>query len=257
MTSNDSQTAAELQGRMLLFWQPELFNAETHSDLGLAEIDRPFDFASKATAIPLTIGELSTAQKSYPIVFASLEDPAPLAVTGVIDSVNLFVDDAGQWARPHYVPAYVRSYPFAFASGPDNQMAVVIDRAAPMISRNPKEAFFDNGQLSAGTQSLVDFCAKCAQDRERTERFSRKLLELNILAGQQANYQQPGQDEQSIANYVAVDTAKFQALDKDIVADLFSSGMLALIHAHLFSLENWTRLMIRRGIRHQTNSGVS
>jgi hypothetical protein len=257
MTSNNSQTAAQLQGRMLLFWQPELLNAETHSDLGLAKIDRPFDFAAKATAIPLTIGEFPTAQKSYPIVFASLEDPAPLAVTGVIDSVNLFVDDAGQWATTYYVPAYVRSYPFAFASGPDNQMAVVIDRAAPMISRNPKEAFFAGGQLSAGTQSLVDFCAKCAQDRERTERFSRKLLELNILANQQANYQQVGQEEQTIANYVAVDTARFQALDKDIVAELFSSGMLALIHAHLFSLENWTQLMVRRDLRNQTDSAVA
>jgi len=257
MTSNNSTPAAELQGRMLLFEQPELLSPETHSALGLAKIDRPFDFAVKATAIPLTIGELSTAQKSYPIVFAGLDDPVPLAITSIIEPINLFVDEMGQWDPMHYVPAYARCYPFALASGPDNQMAVVIDRAAPMISDTPLQAFFEGEQLSAGTQTLVDFCTNYEQDRKRTEYFSRKLKELDILAPQQARQQPTGQEEQAVADYFAVDTAKFQALDKEVVTELFESGILALIHAHLFSLENWTRLMVRRGLQNQTDSAVA
>lgn len=257
MTSIDAQAAAELQGRMFLFEKPELLSQESHSGLGLAKIDRPFDFAAHAATMPLTVSEFSTAQKYYPIVFATLDNPIPLASMSAIEPFNLFVDEAGQWDPTQYIPAYVRCYPFALAAGADNQTAVVIDRAAPMISKNPLQAFFDGDQLSVETQSLVDFCVNYEQDRKRTEYFSQRLKELNILTSQQATQQLAGGGERTVAEYFAVDTARFQALEKGVVKELFDSGIMALIHAHLFSIENWTRLIARFGRRQRTDGNAS
>lgn len=257
MTSTDSQTAAKLQGRMFLFENPELLNQQSHAALGLAKIDRPFDFAAHAATMPLTVSEFSTAQKYYPIVFATLDNPIPLASMSAIEPFNLFVDEAGQWDSTQYIPAYVRCYPFALAAGADKQTAVVIDRAAPMISENPLQPFFDGGQLSVATQALIDFCISYEQDRKRTEDFSRKLKELNILTSQQATQKLPGQEERTVAEYFAVDTDRFQALEDGVVKDLFDSGIMALIHAHLFSLENWTRLIARFGERQRADGSVS
>jgi hypothetical protein len=46
-----------------------------------------------------------------------------------------------------------------------------------------------------------------------------------------------------------IDEAKFQALSKDTVMALFSSGELGLIYAHLMSLANLNRLLDRLSIR--------
>jgi hypothetical protein len=46
-----------------------------------------------------------------------------------------------------------------------------------------------------------------------------------------------------------IDEAKFQALSKDTVMALFSSGELGLIYAYLMSLANLKRLLDRLLIR--------
>jgi hypothetical protein len=42
-----------------------------------------------------------------------------------------------------------------------------------------------------------------------------------------------------------VDEAKLRALDKEVVFELFGSGLLGLIHAHLISLGNLADLVDR------------
>ena len=76
--------------------------------------NRPADSApyfATAHAIPLTTDEFIHAQRSMPIVFSAGENPVPLALTGLNEGVNVFVDDEGAARQPFYVPAYVRRYP--------------------------------------------------------------------------------------------------------------------------------------------------
>jgi hypothetical protein len=54
--------------------------------------------------------------RSYPIVFAG-NGNLPVAVQG-LERVNLFVGRDGQWADRHYLPAYLRRYPFVLIGQP-------------------------------------------------------------------------------------------------------------------------------------------
>lgn len=234
---------------MFLYEQPELLNHEQHGNLGLVQLDRPFEFVRNVKAIPLTISEFASAQKSYPIVFSEADDPVPLGVMSVFDDRNQFVTDDGQWEPLAYMPAYARCHPFAFATRPDDQYAVVIDRAAPSVSDSPQQPFFDGDKLTPGTEKFVDFCGQYDFERRKTREFCERIKDLGLLTGQQATQTVDGKEE-TIASYIAIDASKLSELDKNLVFDLHRDGTLSFILAHLFSLENWQRLVARQ--RHQS-----
>ncbi|MEL7450922.1 MAG: SapC family protein, partial [Pseudomonadota bacterium] len=159
----------------------------------------------------------------------------------------LFVDDNGGWDALCHVPAYLRCHPFAFARRSDDQYAVVIDRAAASVSDSPQYPFFTDRKLTDEVQSMVDFCAAYDRDRLRTLKICETIKSLGLLAPQRATQTPPGSDEeQVIANYVAVEPPKLDELDKDTLAQIHKDGTLATIFAHLYSLDNWTRLLQRR-----------
>lgn len=244
-------TPTPLEGKMFLYAQPELLNPEAHGSLGLVQLDEPFGFVKNVKAIPLTVSEFASAQKSYPIVFSDVKDPVPVGVVSVFDDRNQFVTDAGQWEPLAYMPAYIRCYPFAFATRPDEQYAVVIDRAAASVSDTPEQPFFEGDKLTPGTEKFVEFCGQYDFERRKTREFCARIKSLGLLTGQQATHTVNGKEE-TIASYVAIDAAKLADLDKDVIYDLHTDGTMSFILAHLFSLENWQRLVAR-----QRNQGSS
>lgn len=245
---NTTQDTAQppFEGSMLLYEQPELLNPEQHGDLGISRIERPFEFVKSIRAVPLVTGEARTAQKHYPIVFSDFENPVLVAVLGIIDDVNLFVDEDGNWDRETYVPSYIRCHPFAFARRPDEQLAVVIDRAAATITENPEIPFFSGDSMSDGTQARVDFCGQYDAERNRSKAFCDRVKELGLLNGQRVVQTPAGGEEEHVADYVTIDPQKLTDLDKDVLHELHVDGSLAAIFAQLFSLENWNRLITRR-----------
>jgi hypothetical protein len=68
-------------------------------------------FLARTHAVPITIDEFVPAQRHYPIVFSSGDNPVPLALMGLNEGVNVFVDDDGKLLGETYVPAYIRRYP--------------------------------------------------------------------------------------------------------------------------------------------------
>ena len=237
------------QGNMLFYKQPEFLNHEFHGSLGLRRPERPFEFARHARILPLTITEIPSAQKHFPVIFSDLENPIPLAVVGASDDVNLFIDDDGNWEGGTYIPAYARCYPFALAPRSEEQYAVIIDRAAPIVSDEPEQPFFEGDKVTAETQSLIDFCAQYDAESKRTREFGQRLKELELLTGQQIMRNVPDQDAEPIARYFAVDSDKLGQLDSNVVKEFFDQGYLAAVFAHIFSLDNWQRVMERDGRR--------
>lgn len=247
MNQPSSTRNQNFEGRMFLYEQPQLLTVEEHGHLGLNNSSRPYEFCRSIRVVPIAAAEISSAQKNYPVVFSDLKKPSLLAVVGVFEDRNLFVDDDGGWDQAAYVPAYVRCHPFALASRPNDQYAVVIDRGARTISENPEQPFFEGRDLAAPIQARVDFCAQFTAHRPATQAFCDRLVELDLLSGQQATFTPQGEDkDRPIASYVAVDFDKLQKLDASKVERLFQDGMLSAIYAHRFSLENWFRLLERR-----------
>lgn len=247
MTEETIRATGKVGGKMFLYKEPELLTPETHGHMGFTPADRPYDFVKEERVIPLTMTEFSSAQRSYPIIFSNMENPLPLAVLGLLDVSNLFVDEQGQWDPMCYIPMYLRCYPFAFATEGQGRVAVVVDRAAPSVTENPQFPFFDGDEPTEHAKSLMQFCAQYDAERQRTISYCQKLRELDLLTPLGATFRpDPDSEPEPLAEYVGIDIQKVDALPESDVYELHKSGYLSAIYLQHYSLENWRHLMARR-----------
>ena len=105
-----------------------------------------FDFARATNVVMLNAAEFEQAARVYPIVFASSPNPAALALLGVREAENLFVDANGDWRPNTYIPAYVRRYPFIFHRTEDGQQfTLCIDEASGALEDGAERPLFADG----------------------------------------------------------------------------------------------------------------
>jgi len=241
----EAQKAGQPSGNLFLYEKPELLTEAEHGHLGITPSDTPYAFAAGARAVPVTLAEIWAAHRDYPIVFTNLEAPFPVAVLGIAEDRNLFMQN-GQWEKGHYVPAYLRCHPFAFAAEQEGRVAVAVDREAATVTENPKYPFFADGKLAKETEELMRFVAQYETERRRTVEFCRQLKELGLLAAQRATYTPPGgNEEKTLANYVSIDADKLSRLDDASVLALHRAGRLSAAYLQLHSLENWQAMVDR------------
>ena len=248
---SETQANPQLQGQMFLFEKPELVNKEQHGDLGVSQPSKRFAFCANIRAVPITVSEVPAAMKDYPIVFASPDQMMPIAVTGLVDDVNLFVDEDGNWEANRYVPGYIRRYPFGVANetGSD-RFAIVIDTAFEGVKKGGDSPLFNNGEASEMIQQAIEFCKTYEEDRHRTNEFSRLVKELDIAKGQSAQFTPQGATEpQTFAQYLGIDEEAIKALPAEKLVELRDNGVLPLVYAMIISMGNWRTLLQRRANR--------
>lgn len=249
----------QVTGKMMMYERPELLSREQHGALGISRAARPFGFCAKLRAVPLTIGEVSPAVRHYPVIFSGATNMTPLAVLGVIDDVNLFVDESGNWEKASYIPAFVRRYPFAVAtdSGSD-RFAIVIDAAHEGVVAGAEFPFFSDGDLSDSTERAIEFCRQYENERKSTEQAMSVLESYEIISPQSAMFTPDGANEQQpFAEYFGVDANKLQELPDDKLLELRKNGLLPLLYMQLNSMLNWRDMLGRRAERFAlTNANV-
>ncbi len=248
-----SQTpgAPQISGKLFLFDRPELLNKEQHGNLGVSPPARPCSFCANVAAIPLTASEIPAAVKDYPVVFLSEEEPMPLAVVGLIDQTNLFVDENGQWASDTYIPGYVRRYPFAIANetGGD-RLAIVIDTAYDGIVSGGETPLFEDSNPSPATQQAIEFCKAYETDRRMTEQFMELIKSTGLVRGQAAQYTPKGETSpKPFAQYFGIDEKGLGELSDEKFLELRKNNVLPFLYAQLMSLGNWRSLLMRRARR--------
>src|SRR5207253_5777111 len=107
--------ATEPQSNLPLLYSAVVpLNGRVHGNWRARPVDK-LSWVAKQHAIPLTVDEFPVAQRDYPIVFSSREDPVPLALMGLNEGVNMFFDDEGAPLTEAYIPGYLRRYPFLLA----------------------------------------------------------------------------------------------------------------------------------------------
>ncbi|WP_051881339.1 SapC family protein [Parvularcula oceani] len=244
----------QIQGQMFLFRNPQLLTREKHGNLGVSRPERPFAFAEQIRAVPLTVSEVASAMKHFPIIFSDLENPQPLAVLGLIDEQNIFVNDAGEWDENVYVPGYLRRYPFALAtdreSDPQNpRMAIIVDEAYEGIQAGGDLPFFDGDQPSDAMKQAMEYCQQYERDRMITQNFAKTLAGYDLLAEQVAQFTPEGGQAQPFAKYNGVEEKRLNELSDEKFLELRKSNILPILHAQLMSMGNWRALMDRRARR--------
>lgn len=155
-------------------------NRERHADLRLKPANGDCSFARDSHFVPLAGTEFYQAAADYPIVFAGDEgEPTPVALLGLREGDNAFVNADGRWRSGTYVPAFVRRYPFVLARGDDSDsdnLTVCVDESYAGFTREAGEgeALFDaEGNQSEMLQRSVEFLQQYLAESERTRAFVR------------------------------------------------------------------------------------
>lgn len=198
-------------------------------------------FLKDQHAVPLTVDEFVAAQRFLPIIFSAGEDSVPLALMGLNEGVNIFLDDEGKLRGPTYIPAYVRRYPWMLAKlRPDSdELSLCFDPTSDALGVfEDGQPLFEDGKPSALTQGVLKFCEDFEQAAARTGQFVRELQEMDLLMDGEVAIQVPGSEQPFIyRGFRMVNEEKLRDLRGDQLRKINQSGMLPLIHAHLFSLQ--------------------
>jgi hypothetical protein len=198
-------------------------------------------FLVKNHAIPITVDEFAMAQRFYPIIFSAGENPVPLALMGLNEGVNTFVDDDGKLIGETYVPAYVRRYPFLLARLREDaeELSLCFDPSAEAIGPfDEGEPLFDaEGKPSEVVTNILGFCEQFEQAGQRTTAFMAELASSGLLMDGEVSIQPEGAEQPFIyRGFQMVNEEKLSDLRGDALRKMMKSGLLPLVHAHLFSL---------------------
>jgi hypothetical protein len=226
-------------------------NSEVHRNLKIAAEKGNFSFAKDANAVLLTGMEFADASREYPIVFVRADDGTlrPIALLGIRDGENLFVDESGKWDS-RYIPAYIRRYPFVMAPGGPNGMVVCIDEECPALGQEHGEALFDaEGKPMPRMNDMIQFLQQFQQEHARTDWIAKQLDELGIFVPQEASFDTGNGENFALKDFYLIDEAKFGALPDDKILQLFKNGALGLVYLHLASLANLGKLVERLAVR--------
>jgi hypothetical protein len=188
---------------------------------------------------------LSQAIKDFPVVFIKENDNyLPMAIFGINQNQNLFVDDSGQWTA-HYTPGFIRRYPFvpAIAQAQDEQMTVCIDEAAACVNQDSGEPLFVDGKNSDYLEKAILFLQEYKTQTDASIVLVKQLAEAGLLVEQKASFKLNDGQSFNLTGFFIVDTAKLSALTPEATYHLFQSGALHIAYLHLTSLDNLDRLV--------------
>jgi SapC len=233
----------------LFYTNLQPLSSSLHAKLRTKPTERAPYFA-KANAIPLTIDEFINAQRHFPIVFSSGDTPVPLALMGLNEGVNVFIDDEGQPYHPFYVPAYVRRYPYLLAKldPQGEELSLCFDPNSGLIGEDGDgPALFDGDKPSEALTAILKFCEDFEIAAQRTNAFVKELQEMDLLIDGEVSIQPEGAAQPFMyRGFRMVDEQKVRDMPAEQLARLNENGILPLLMAHLFSLSSIRELFARQ-----------
>ena len=253
-----------------LYRQPVLLDSVLHRHNKVGKLT-DFSVAQHLHASYLATAEFDQAALEYVIVFVgngvdgvsgvdgvdgatgATAKPRvfPIVMLGVSAGENLFVEGA-RWDA-HYLPAYVRRYPFwttDLAGAPPESPGVMIDTGWSGWSDTVGDAVFDaDGKPTPTLERALDFMRQFELEVQRTSQFCELLVEHDLLREMSADAKLPDGSAVALNGFLAVDHVKLMALADAAVLELHRNGILGLLHTHLMSLGNLRRLVDRKAKR--------
>ncbi len=241
---------APAQSSLPLFYrEPEVLSAIRHGDLVLVP-QSDVSFARPTNAIPATAGEILDLGLHFPLVFtAGPGTPALLAVVGLGDGRNLFVDAQGEWDPAKPIPAYVRRYPFILSEEPDQRFTLCVDRTAPHLAAKADKP--DGQPLFAGlepseiTRQILAFCDTYQGQIRLTSQFCTELDQAGLLIDAPVGIVSPKGNRHEMSGFRLISEEKFNDLPDRLILAWKKNGILAGIYAVMQSQRNWISLAQR------------
>jgi hypothetical protein len=243
-------TAAPNQPMPLFYNALEPLNAAQHGKMKIRPVEKS-PVIGRTHAIPLTVDEFGLAQRHYPIVFSVGEVPVPLALMGLNEGVNVFLDEDGKAHDPTlYIPAYLRRYPFLLArlNQDSDELSLCFDPTSGAVGEfEDGEPLFDGDQPSDATKAILEFCEQFETAGQRTGAFMDELRGSGLLMDGEVAIQPEGYEQPFVyRGFQMVDEEKLKELRGDELRKMNQNGLLPLIYAHMFSLSQMRDVFARQ-----------
>jgi hypothetical protein len=243
MAQQNKHTQQGPQQTMPLFYKnPVMLDKQRHAQAGVLPLQN-YEFARHVNAVPVTLVELPLVVSCYPVVFTSGDVAMPVALLGLHEGENLFVDKQGAWVENNYIPAYIRRYPFIFADQGNDKLTLCVEDSDGILSQTEGEKLFlEQGEMTEFTASALEFCKSYHAASQETALFAAQLQDVNILIERQATIRIEGHDPYQLAGFRQIDEEKFRQLDSVVLAQWHQQGWLGALYASLLSTANWQKL---------------
>ncbi|MEO5377078.1 MAG: zinc-ribbon domain-containing protein [Magnetococcus sp. DMHC-6] len=221
-----------------------LLSTVKHKEWILAS-HRPYHYAASTHAILLNGEEFRPACLNYPIVF--LVDPPhhPIAILGLQNEENLFVDPNGAWLEEAYVPLYVQRYPFALHNPPGSeQLHMCIDSESDFFNNGTEGSLLLDAS-GAPTPVLIqemEICRKFHTQSQVTAEFVTALMTHNMLSTGSIDLKD-NTNVFRITDFMVLNEAKLATLEEATIINWHRKGWLAWIHWCLASQNHWNKLL--------------
>lgn len=242
--SKGGNDTTQQAANMPLFYQkPEPLDAEKHANLCLKK-NFGFGFTKEVNAVPVNLIEMPQVCHFYPIAFSPDSMATPVAILGLRDNENLFLNADNTWHDMAYIPAYIRRYPFIFSELPDSdQLTLCVDMNDKIVEQNGEQPFFTADKKPTDlSNNALEFCKSYHAAAQQTLEFSQAIAEADILVDREAQINVSENTRINFSGFKIIDEKKFAELDNKTFLEWREKGWLPFIYAHLFSGAQWQRL---------------
>jgi hypothetical protein len=222
---------------VLFYERPVPLNRTAHKDLRIKGLQN-LKFAHRVHSVPLTCTEFPVTARDIPILFAGpdMASAGPMALLGLRQDENLFLDTEGQWAPGVYIPAFVRRYPFVLAEKPagteGDDFTVFLDEAYEGFNDKEGDRLF---------QEDVNFLGEFQQHVARTRQFMEDLRKYDLLEPRNIRLERNG-NVLNLNGLFVVNEEKLRKIDAETAHRFLNDGTMGWIYAHLLSLSNIDRV---------------
>ena len=247
---------------VLFYERPVPLNRTEHKDLRIKPIPN-LKFAGSVHSVPLTGVEFPAAARDLPILFGgvTVEDAGPMALLGLRENENLFINEQGHWVPNTYIPAFIRRYPFVLAEKPvgaeGDDFTVFLDEAYEGFNTTEGEVLFkDDGSESDVLNNAVRFLGEFQQHVSRTQWFMEQLRKHKLLEPRNIRLEKDGKSI-NLNGLFVVNEEKLRQLDEQTALEFLREGVFGWIYAHLVSLGNIDRVSQRLSDREQAELAAS
>ena len=233
-------SAPGIPGLPMLYQNLVPLSSQEHANWRVRPL-QSLELIANVHALPLTVDEFPVAQRFFPIVFSQGPESVPLALMGLNEGVNVFVDSDGHFREGAYLPAFVRRYPFLLArlTEQNEELSLCFDPTAGLIGdfEDGARLFTDAGEPEQPIKDMLGFCEQFEFAAQRTGAFMKDLEETGLLEDGELTIQHPsGQQPYVYRGFRMVNEQKLRDLRGDQLRKMSQNGMLTLLYAHLFSL---------------------
>lgn len=233
--------------QLLIYEKVEPVTTQRHRDWSIKKV-LDCTFAKYVNAVPLTAVEFGPASTEYAIVFTgTAANYTPMVILGVRDRQNLYLNEDGSW-RAKYLPAFIRQYPFVFASDEGGtRFTLCVDEAFSGCNQEGfGERLFDaEGTRTQYLEGVLNFLQQYQGQFQLTRTFCKKLHELDLLEPMQVQIRRPTGEMTALAGFMAVNRDRLKKLSAETLAELVKRDELELIYIHLQSMRNIAALADR------------